>query len=767
MGGRFSFSGLGTGIDFQSIVNSVIAFESRRIDLIRARQAEQTTRLTAIQSFNALLVGLRNQASALGDPGDFDVRSATSSNSTAVEATLTGNAAVGTQSIVVNALAQSAQVASQGIASLDTTLGTGTIEITVGGVATTITLDTTNNTLSGLRDAINGSDASVTATVINDGSATNPFRLLLTGTTTGAANTIAVTTSLTGGLQTPNFATSVIDAAEADTNNDAAYTGIAQSSGTYTGSLNTKFVVDMLTDGAVGVATFRYSADGGQTFNDNGGAGFTTATTPVALQDGVAVAFTNSGTLTTGDRFTVDIFSPHVQQAQDASITLGDPSGGGAPITISSASNTIADLIPGVTLDLLQASASTVSITVSTDDAAVTSAITSFVSSYNRVLDFLDNQLDFDEDTQQAGVLLGDSVLVNVQNRLRRLVTNTVPGLPSNLNRLSAIGITTNIESGRLVVDDTILGNAVRDNPAAVEAIFSTSFTSSSPNVTILNSTIDTVPGSYDVDITQVATQGAFTGTGLGAFPTTLTGTNNEVRLIVNGQESGVITLDARTYNTASELALELETKINADSTLGARDVAVTVEGGAFVITSRGFGSNSTVSLGPAPTNNAATVLGLSGGSSVKGLNIQGTLNGEAATGFGQVLTGNTGNATTAGLAIRSTLTTAQLVAGGAEAQVRVTEGIARQLDNELTRLTDAQSGRLTRRQDALNTIIKDLGESIAVQVERLEARRLSLLTQFARLEASLSQITAQGDALTQQLSNLPRIDTLTRRNNS
>ena len=163
MGGRISFSGLASGIDFQSIVDTLVTFESRRIDLVRLQQVETTSRLTAIQSLEAFLVSLQTQAGLLADPDDFNVQQAVSSNPTAVTASLTGTASIATQSITVNALAQAAQVASQGMAGIDTIIGTGTVDITVGGDTTSVQLDTTNNTLAGLRDAINASDANVTA----------------------------------------------------------------------------------------------------------------------------------------------------------------------------------------------------------------------------------------------------------------------------------------------------------------------------------------------------------------------------------------------------------------------------------------------------------------------------------------------------------------------------------------------------------------------------------------------------------------------------
>lgn len=765
MGSRVSFAGLGSGIDFGSIVDAVIAQETQRLDLVRAREAQETTRLAQIRSFNTLLLQLRTQAGALADPGDFDVLQAVSSNPTAVAAELTGDAAFTTQSITVNALAQAAQVASQGIGAVDANIGTGTVELHVGGTTTILDITTGNNTLAGLRDAINASDADVTASIINDGSSTNPYRLLLTSNQTGAANAIDVTVNLTGGLQTPNFTDRLIDAAEADAANNAAYTGIAQSAGTFTGTGNRRFLVEITQDGAVGAARFRFSTDGGVTFDDNGGAGYLTSTSNVNLAEGVQVSFTDSGTLTTGDRFYIDVFDPNVQRAQNASVTLGSAAGGGAPITVSSATNTISDLIPGVSLTLNAVTTGPVQISVTQDTATVVDAVTSFVDSFNSVLQYLDDQLDFDPDTEDPSILIGDRLLVSTQNRLRRIVTGLVPGLDGTLNRLSALGITTNIETGRLQIDSATLNTAVSSNLDAVKSVFSTSFNTDNNGVNVVsvgaNTRVDA--DGFSVDITQAARRGSFLGSALGAFPITIDNTNNELRLIVDGQESGVITLSTGTYNTAAELAAEVESRINGASSLGARTVDVTVEGGALRITSDSFGSLSEVRLGAAPTNSAFDVLGLTGGTAIEGLDVAGTIDGEAATGSGQTLTGDAGNRTTDGLVIRVTLDQSQL-ADGPEANVKVSEGIAKQLRDELTFLTDPVDGRVVRREQAISGVIDDLSEQIADQEERIAARRLSLETQFARLEAALAQITSQGDLLVSQLQNIPRIDTLTQR---
>jgi len=83
-----------------------------------------------------------------------------------------------------------------------------------------------------------------------------------------------------------------------------------------------------------------------------------------------------------------------------------------------------------------------------------------------------------------------------------------------------------------------------------------------------------------------------------------------------------------------------------------------------------------------------------------------------------------------------------------------------------LDALTDPVDGRIKNRANTLTRQIDEFDDDIERMEQALEDKRLSLIDDFARLEASLSLLNSQGDFLIQQLSNLPRIDTLTRRNN-
>jgi len=281
--------------------------------------------------------------------------------------------------------------------------------------------------------------------------------------------------------------------------------------------------------------------------------------------------------------------------------------------------------------------------------------------------------------------------------------------------------------------------------------------------VTFLSASDDTVATSdgYDVDLTQAATRGYLTGGSIAdpaVTPLTIDGTNNEFRIAVNDNISEVLTLTAGTYTSGSALAAEIQAQINGSDDLGALEVGVTwVDAGAtghFEIESQTYGSSSTVAIGAAPTNSAHAILGLDTGTATDGQDVAGTINGEAATGIGQILTGDSSNATTAGLRLMVTLSAGDLGAG-AEAVVTVTEGIAALLDDELASLTNSVDGLLTQRSDAMQDEIDRLAEDIESYEARLDKRRERMLAEFAAMETAIAEINSQAEYVSQTLANV------------
>lgn len=193
-------SGLGSGLDVNSIVSQLMAVERQPLTVLASKEASFQAKLSAYGTLKGALSSLQTAVQALKSPGTFTGKSATVSDSTVLSATATSSAANGTHSISVTQLAKFHSVRSNtNYAATTDTFHTGTLSIKIGsGTPVDIAIDGTNNTLGGIRDAINTARTGVTASIINDGT-TN--RLVLASKTTGSAGaiTVAVTDAGSGG----------------------------------------------------------------------------------------------------------------------------------------------------------------------------------------------------------------------------------------------------------------------------------------------------------------------------------------------------------------------------------------------------------------------------------------------------------------------------------------------------------------------------------------------------------------------------------------
>lgn len=156
------------------------------------------------------------------------------------------------------------------------------------------------------------------------------------------------------------------------------------------------------------------------------------------------------------------------EAAQDAIIKMGQTN----PITITRSSNTIDDVIEGVTLNLLDESATgtQVSLTVSSDTDTVKQSIQDFVDAYNDVISYINEQTSYDAENDAQGPLMGDFTARTVKSTLQRVISSEVSGLSSSLTALSRIGITSS--GGTLSIDDTKLTSALTNNLTDVKELF-------------------------------------------------------------------------------------------------------------------------------------------------------------------------------------------------------------------------------------------------------------------------------------------------------
>lgn len=194
-----SITGLGTGLDIDSIVKSMVTAEKApKQNQLDALEKTTTTKITGIGALKSALSSFQSALEALNKTSNFQARSATSSKGDLIGITATDKAGIGSYQIEVKQLATASKVALAAIpANGDkaATFGQGTLSIKLGDTALPdIKIDSSNNTLAGVRDAINtaGKDAGVSATIITD---EHGSRLVLSSSKTGAGKDISVAVS--------------------------------------------------------------------------------------------------------------------------------------------------------------------------------------------------------------------------------------------------------------------------------------------------------------------------------------------------------------------------------------------------------------------------------------------------------------------------------------------------------------------------------------------------------------------------------------------
>ncbi len=206
----FSIDGLVSGLDTTSIIEGLVSLQDAQVGRLNERKNEIVQQQTAFQGINARLLSFRSTMSRLNRTTNavFDERTVSSSSESIITASAGSRAIEGSYSLQVNSLAKAHQIGSQGFSSTSSSITEGTIEFKLGDrPATEITIDSSNNTVSGLVAAINAQSDDIAAAIVHDQS-TNSDRILLTSKYTGASNEITVTNNLaasSGNATLPDF----------------------------------------------------------------------------------------------------------------------------------------------------------------------------------------------------------------------------------------------------------------------------------------------------------------------------------------------------------------------------------------------------------------------------------------------------------------------------------------------------------------------------------------------------------------------------------
>ncbi len=651
-----SSPGIGSNLNVTSIVSQLMAVEQQPITLLATQTTADQTILSGYGTLTSALEQFQTSVGALSNISTFQAMSANVANTSVASVTATAAAATGTYALAVTKLAQGEKLVAAGQASESAAISDGVISFSFGTSTTapaaftpngsgikTITINSTNDSLTGICGAINAANIGVSATLVNDGSNT-PYRLSLTVNATGASNSLKI---------------SVADAAP----------------------------------------------------------GTSTALSTLLNQDPAG-----SQALT------------QTVAAQNAEFTLDG-------IAISKPSNTVSDAIAGVTLNLASISASPTNVSIAPNTAAVVSAVNSFVTAYNTINSTLTDAAAYNKTTGAAASLNGESTVRGITKQIRSVLTNPVAGGASALSVLSQVGVSLQSD-GSLVVDSTQLQAALSSNFNGFAGLFAAAGSASDSLVAYSGATNNTQPGAYSVNVTQLATQGKTLATAAAGL--NIDSTNDTLQVQLDGVTS-TITLNHSSSYTPATLAAEVQSQINGAAgfvTAGSSATVSASAGGVLTITSNSYGSGS--SAGISGGDGQANLNFISGAG--VGIDTAGTINGMAATGSGQTLTGTTGTPAE-GLSL-------QINGGsiGDRGTVNYSQGYAYQFNTIVTAMVGT-NGTITARTNGISASMATIAKNSATMTARLAGIQASYMAQYTALDVTVSSMTATSTFLTQQLA--------------
>lgn len=765
-----SSPGIGSGLDVNGIVTKLMSIEAQPMTLLDRKEASYQAKLSAYGSLQGALSSFQNTARGLNDPAKFNALKASSSDSTVATASASSIAVPGSYAIDVSKLAQSQRLVAAGQTSATTAIGlggattltfdfgsiSGTLDPYVPGTGLggtysaatftsngsgtkTVTIDATNNSLSGIRDAINKAKIGVTASIINDGG-TSPYRLVLASDTAGKNNSLKISVSGDATLSTllsQNPAgTQKLQQTVVAQNTEMTVNGVFVSKA----STSLTDVVQGVTLGAlkVGTSTITVAADT---------AGVTTAVNEfVKGYNDLAKILKDSSSYDPATKKAGVLqgeASVRTIQSQMRAL-LARPLTGGTYSNLSQI-GLVFQKDGSLTLDSGKLQTA---LTASAGDVAAV------FSSTGKATDSLARYVSSTSSTKPGTYALTVSQLAtqgtsvgSAAAALRNVTGSAAAGLTISLGVNDTLNVTVDGVSAAV----TLTAQTYASSAALATEVQARINAATGKNVTVTqNSGVMSITSDTATAASQVAVTGGNGVTNLlGAAPTQnaaiTTGLNDTLSVTLNGVNA-TATLAAGAY-TFANLAAEVQARINGISALSSAGltVAVSQSGGLMTLTSNSYGSASNISV---TGNGAISLLGATPTNTV-GVDVAGTINENTAAGSGQNLTATMSNAE--GLKVQ--------VTGGAigsRGTVSYLQGYAYQLDKLMDSFLGS-SGTIASVTDGANRSIKDINAQRDVLNRRLQAIEARYRAQFSALDVMMSNMTQTSNYLTQQLANLSK----------
>ncbi len=679
----------GAGFDVSTTVAEIVG----NLQNVETPWKNQLTALqsqdAAISSLGTLFSNLSNDMSSLTDfQGVMALKEGSSSDESVLTLTAADSTALaGTHTVTVTNLAQTSSGYLTEIANASDPL-TGSVTLQAGsGQQLTITLNSSNNTLSGLAATINSAGLGINASVLTDSSGS---RLSLVSATSGASGNLAVTGDTI--VATNSVALAYTGTAGSGTQaSTGSLAALANASDTLSGSISIMAgtgTAETIVIGGVPssgqAANTIYTGSGNNTLT---GLEKTINLNPSVLGVTASIVTSSSGAQslsltsnTAGSGGTLNVVSNINDVTGTTSLSYHNPVPGmDANLTVdgvalTSASNTVANLIPGVTFQLLAPSAKEsdgsleqVQVVIANNNSGVESTVSQMVSDYNSLISAINSQ-EGNDSTGKAEPLFGSPTLTLLQQQLL-----------GGLNLQSPNGIMTAISTNTNTTLSGSMSITVGNNGTPVQVIVGAG--------TNTANTIYTGTGSGSNTLSGLAAAINSAGAGTWLSSTVAAGSGTEASSatltpITNASDalSGSISIQVGSGKTESIVIGAKPASPAADAIYTGSGIN-TLSGLAGAITSAGIGVSAnvtTASDGVATLELTSETLGSAGALTV--------IPNVFATGFGVTAGVVTANG-------QSTLTLASQTEGSSVGALTVTSGIVATSDTPLSFTATSANG--------------------------------------------------------------------------
>jgi flagellar hook-associated protein 2 len=657
--------GSGSGIDTNALTEQLVSISSQlEAQKLNGKKTTLETQISDYGKLRSALSSFQSAAAALGSADTFNAKSVSIPTTTQFSITaLNSSAVAGNYNLQVRQVAQAQTLVTRNAySSPNDPVGKGELTLRLGHwsgnnfsvnekkASGTIVIDETNNTLAGLRDAINDAKLGITASIVNDGVG---YKLMLNAET-GANNEIEITAAEDAGA----------------------------------------------------LAAFNFNA----------------ANKKLDQQ----------------------------QEGRDAKIAVNG-------LEVSRETNHITDVIDGLEFDIFSANSSeTVAISITADKGAGEQAIRQFVEAYNTLIADVAKLTGFDAELDNFGSLKSDPLAKNLMQVLRTTLASPITGGADLFSTLGSIGIRTKTD-GTLEINEnpdepnTNFRAAIDKNYEAVKNLFVPQAVSNNSSVEISKTSALTKAGTYQVQITQAAEKGSLTaGTANATFPVPVDASTRDYQFefSLDGVTTSSIQLTG-IFNSAQDIAVELQGLINSDSTVRAAfgSVSVSFDGAEFQFVSDSYGASSNVGFASVSQDFEDDFGFTVGKKGTAGKDVIGTINGVTGFGFGNVLLANYGSDAD-GLSLI-------IHPGVTEATVTFSRGLAGTVNN-LVGSYLASNGLISDREATLSKDIEKVDDQKEAMTRRSDAYRARLQAQFIAMESIVRSLNNTGSLLDGLNDRLP-----------